>query len=67
MQESITLADAQAHLAEIIAKLTPGTEVVITQDERPIAKLVREGPAIRLPRKPGSAVGRLVVKKDDDE
>ena len=67
MQETITLADAQAHLAEIIAALTPGKELVITQDERPIAKLVRQGPATHLPRKPGNAVGRLVVHAEDDE
>ena len=67
MQETITLEEAQAHLAEIIAALTPGKELFITKDERPVAKLVAQVPSARLPRKPGSAAGKLIIHADDDE
>jgi len=36
---TITLEDAQARLAEIIEKLLPGEELVITKDDRAVARL----------------------------
>lgn len=38
----ITIEDAQAHLSELIEHLHPGEEIVITRDEKPVARLVRE-------------------------
>lgn len=67
MQRTTTLEDAQAHLAEIIAGLTPGEELFTTLDERLIAKLVGQESGARLPRKPGSAVGKLIIHADDDD
>lgn len=67
MQETITLEDLQARLAEVIAALIPGEELFIMQDERPVAKLVGQESVVRLPRKPGSAVGKLFIHADDDE
>jgi len=67
MQETITLEDAQAHLAKIIAALTPGEELLIMRNERPVAKLVGQESAVRLPRKPGSAAGKLIIHADDAE
>lgn len=67
MQETITLEDAQIRLAEIVATLAPGKELYITQNEHPVAKLVGQEPAARLPRKPGSAVGKLIIRAEDDE
>ena len=34
---TITVEDAQSHLAEILAQLTPGEEIVVTRDDKPIA------------------------------
>ena len=67
MPEMITLEQAQTNLAELIAKLVPGEEVVITRNEQPIAKLIRQTPPLRQPRHPGSAKGKLVILADDDE
>ncbi len=67
MQETITIEDAQSHLAEIVAALAPGKEVFIIQNERPVAKLVGQEPIVRLPRKPGSATGKLIIHAEDDE
>ena len=38
---TITLQEAQARLSELIHRLTPGDEVVITEDNQPVAKLAR--------------------------
>jgi antitoxin (DNA-binding transcriptional repressor) of toxin-antitoxin stability system len=67
MSATVPLEEAQTHLAELIAKLIPGEEIVITQDEQPIATLTGQQPAVRQPRKPGSAKGKLTILADDDE
>ena len=66
---TVTLMDAKAHLEELIAKLVPGDELVITQDEKPIARLVAETKQAtpRKPRVAGSAKGHLVILQEDDE
>jgi antitoxin (DNA-binding transcriptional repressor) of toxin-antitoxin stability system len=38
---TVTLEDAQAHLGQIIAGLRPGEEVIIADQGRPVARLVR--------------------------
>ncbi|MCI0666137.1 MAG: type II toxin-antitoxin system prevent-host-death family antitoxin [Acidobacteria bacterium] len=67
MTETITLQEAQAHLAELIAGLVAGEEVIITQDDRPVAKLIAERSPARQPRQPGSAIGKLIVHAEDNE
>jgi prevent-host-death family protein len=64
--QSVTLAEAQSHLAEIIEKLPPGEEVVITRDNRPAARIVGE-PAEKPHPVPGRCQGMLVILADDDE
>lgn len=64
---TITLEEAQAHLADLIAGLTPGEPLIIMQDDKPVARLLAEVPPRRKPRKPGSAKGMLTILSDDDE
>jgi prevent-host-death family protein len=66
MTTQVTLEEARARLAELIERLAPGDEVVITQNNRPVAKLVSSRPA-RKPRQPGNCKGMLTVVSDDDE
>jgi antitoxin (DNA-binding transcriptional repressor) of toxin-antitoxin stability system len=66
MSNTVTLEEAQAHLAELIEHLGPGDEIVITREQQPVAKLVGSGPA-RKPRHPGSVKGMLTIVSDDDE
>ena len=40
MPVTVTLEEAQAHLAELISKLVPGEEVVITDNQQPVARLL---------------------------
>ncbi len=64
--QTITLEEAQNHLAEIIDKLPPGEEVVITRDNRPVARLVGE-PAQKPHPAPGRGKRMLTIVSDDDE
>ena len=53
--QTITIEEAQAHLAEILQKLQPGEEVVITRDGQPVATIKATAPAPqRKPRQPGT-------------
>jgi antitoxin (DNA-binding transcriptional repressor) of toxin-antitoxin stability system len=67
MLPSISLEEAQAKLSEIIGKLGPGEEVVITKDDQPVAKLISQQRAARRPRQAGSAKGILVINVEDEE
>lgn len=64
---TVTLEQAQAQLPDLIHKLTPGEEIVITENDRPVAKLVSERPAVRQRPQPGLARGMITVVADDDE
>ena len=67
MVPPISIEEAQATLPEIIGKLGPGEEVVITKDDQPVAKLVSQPKAARQPRRPGSAKGMLTIVTEDEE
>jgi antitoxin (DNA-binding transcriptional repressor) of toxin-antitoxin stability system len=64
---TITLEEAQAHLASWIAQLQPGEEIVIVERDHPVARLIAEPGKARRPRVPGSARGQLIVVQEDDE
>jgi antitoxin (DNA-binding transcriptional repressor) of toxin-antitoxin stability system len=63
---SISIQEAQARLPALIAELKPGEEVLITKNERTVARLLAEPAKGRKPRKPGSAVGQLTILAEDD-
>jgi antitoxin (DNA-binding transcriptional repressor) of toxin-antitoxin stability system len=66
MSTSITIEEAQAKLPELIAQLTPGEDVVITQNAQPVAELHRiiiEKPRPRF----GSCQGMLTTVTEDKE
>ena len=65
MTAIVTIEEAQSHLREWISKLSPGDEMSITENERPVARLVIPRESVRRSRRPGSAKGRLAVLADD--
>jgi antitoxin (DNA-binding transcriptional repressor) of toxin-antitoxin stability system len=67
MLTTVTMAEAQAHLPDLVAHLASGDELIITQDQKPVARLVRENPPKRKPRKAGNCVGMIKIVADDDE
>jgi antitoxin (DNA-binding transcriptional repressor) of toxin-antitoxin stability system len=64
---TVTIEQAQTHLAKLIEQLQPGEVVVITRNERPVARLTAEQPPARQPRQPGNCKGMLTIVADDDE
>lgn len=63
---TVTLKEAQANLAGLIAELKPGEEIVIIEKDRPVARLVTESPHARKPRQPGSVIGKLTIVENDE-
>jgi antitoxin (DNA-binding transcriptional repressor) of toxin-antitoxin stability system len=47
---TFTLEEAQARLPQLIERLQPGEEIVITRDQKPVARLVAEERPKRKPR-----------------
>jgi len=74
---TITLHDAQARLADLIHGLSPGQVLTITENDRPVARLVpvplvrqrppRPRPPVTGVPKAGQYEGRLVVPDDFKE
>ena len=66
MTTDISLKEAEARLREIVTGLRPDKEVVITENNQPVAKLVGN-PSRQQRRKPGFAKGMITIVADDDE
>lgn len=65
MATLITLQEVQAKLKQLIDNLAPGEEIVITENQRPVARLVGERTA-RLPRPaPGLGKGSILYMAPD--
>lgn len=62
---TITIDEAQARLSELIEQLKPGEELVITRDDRPVAKLVGQLKPSREPRKLGTLKGTVLYMAPD--
>jgi antitoxin (DNA-binding transcriptional repressor) of toxin-antitoxin stability system len=57
--QTVAIEEAQAHLAELIEQLKPGQELIITRDQKPVARLS----AISMfspPRKLGTMKGTVL-------
>jgi antitoxin (DNA-binding transcriptional repressor) of toxin-antitoxin stability system len=67
MLPTMSIEEVQATLPEIIKRLGPGEEVIITQDDQPVAKLVSLSKLARQSPKFGSAKGMLIIHAEDDE
>ena len=66
MLENITLEEAQSNLPELVERLQPGAEIVITRNNQPVAALHLPTSAVPQPRF-GSCRGALTILAEDDE
>jgi antitoxin (DNA-binding transcriptional repressor) of toxin-antitoxin stability system len=64
---TVTIQEAQAKLPDLIHGLSPGDELVITENNQPVAKLVGEKPAMRQRPGPGLCKGMITIISDDEE
>lgn len=62
----VTIQEAQAKLRNLIHNLSPGEELVITENNQPVAKLVAP-PAQKAYPLPGRGKGMLTILVEDDE
>jgi antitoxin (DNA-binding transcriptional repressor) of toxin-antitoxin stability system len=65
MKTFYTVEEAQAQLAELIARMIPGEELSLTQDGHVVARLTKAPPQVTKPREPGSAQGKILYMADD--
>jgi antitoxin (DNA-binding transcriptional repressor) of toxin-antitoxin stability system len=66
MLPTMSIEEVQATLPEIISKLGPGEEVVITRDNQPVAELRSLAGGKPQPRF-GSCKGMLTIVTEDEE
>ncbi|BAC89966.1 type II toxin-antitoxin system Phd/YefM family antitoxin [Gloeobacter violaceus] len=64
---TITIQEAQANLPDLLHNLKPGEELVITENERPLAKLVSQKPPLTQRPGPGLLKGMITIMADDDD
>ncbi len=65
MPAAVTVEEAQAKLKELIGTLAPGEEIILTENQKPVAKLVGQ-PTARLPRPaPGQGKGSVLYMAPD--
>ena len=64
---SVSLDEAQARLPELVKQLGSGDEVLITEGDETVARLVSQGRGTGRTRTPGSARGKLRIVVEDDE
>jgi len=66
MSHMMSIEQAAAKLAEVVGMLKPGDEIVLTDHDQPIARILpsdRRG----VRRKPGNCKGMLIIRQEDDE
>ncbi len=67
MLKSITIEEAQASLKDLIHRLNPGQELIITENEQPIAKLISEPQKSQQRPGPGLCKGMITIIADDED
>ena len=67
MPTTVTLDEAQTRLKELIGKLAPGDELIITEGQEPVARLVKGRPAARPRPGPGLCQGMVEILADDED
>jgi antitoxin (DNA-binding transcriptional repressor) of toxin-antitoxin stability system len=67
MQTTLAVEDMKITLPELLDRLTPGDEVILTRNQQPVAKLVSQAPENAQPRQPGNCQGMITLLVEDDE
>jgi antitoxin (DNA-binding transcriptional repressor) of toxin-antitoxin stability system len=67
MSATVSLEEAQTKLRELIHQLGPGEEIVITEDQQPVARLLRQQPKSCAPPRPGPGLcqGAIIYMAPD--
>lgn len=65
MPTTITVDEAQGQLKALIDGLSPGAEIIITANDRPVARLVGEHPHPQSRPAPGLGKGTILYMSPD--
>jgi antitoxin (DNA-binding transcriptional repressor) of toxin-antitoxin stability system len=63
--ETISIQEAQSSLSELIHRLASGDETIITEDDRPVARLTAASRPMTPPRPPGFLRGSVLDMAPD--
>jgi len=66
MSHTMPIEQAAAKLAELVGMLKPGDEIILTNQNQPVARIVPSKP-IRVRRQAGSRKGMLSLRPKDEE
>jgi antitoxin (DNA-binding transcriptional repressor) of toxin-antitoxin stability system len=61
MSATVTIEEAQANLKKLIHQLAPGEELIIIENQQPVAKLVNDQPAPTKLSRPGPGLCKGVI------
>lgn len=67
MLATITIEEAQLNLKDLIHQVAAGQEIIITENQQPVVRLISEPVKKRQPRKAGNCIGMIKIVSDDDE
>lgn len=67
MSATITIEEAQSNLKELVGKLANGDEIVITDNQRRVARLIGERTPPSQRPGPGLCIGMITIVADDEE
>jgi antitoxin (DNA-binding transcriptional repressor) of toxin-antitoxin stability system len=62
---SVTIEEAHARLPELVHRLSPDEELVITENDQPVARLVKSAPKPRAKRRLGTMKGSVLYMAPD--
>lgn len=65
--KTIEVQQTQKYLKELLALVVKGTEIILTQDNTPIARLVPIATSLATPRVAGLHQGAIWMRDDFDE
>ena len=65
MSHTVSIEQAAAKLAELVGMLKPGDEIVLTDHDEPIARILPSSRA-RAGRKAGTCKGMLIIHQEDE-
>ena len=61
MTTTMAVEDIQWTLPELLDRLTPGDEVILTRNQQPVAKLVSEQAKPQTKQRPGPGLGKGMI------
>ena len=64
---TLTLEEAQTQLTDVVHRLHAGEEVVITEGDQVVARIVGEHRPLRQRPGPGLCKGMITIVSEDDE